>query len=168
MVYNPLTLQTVQSQLIATKGSDTTAHLRVHWNDPVLIKPVLDIGADGIIVPMVRTADDVRQAVAACRYPPEGIRGCGPRRPAKYWRLGGPEFYRLANKSIRVIAQIEHIDAKNNIDEILAVPGQVCRPQCFAPTTFLAPWASWANPATPTCWPPCKSPSTNRARRASS
>jgi 2-dehydro-3-deoxyglucarate aldolase/4-hydroxy-2-oxoheptanedioate aldolase len=121
--HNAMTLEIIQGHLMATKGSDTAALVRVAWNDPVLIKPVLDIGADGIIVPMVRSAEDVRRAVAACKYPPEGIRGYGPRRPAKYGRLGGPEFCRLANESIIVIAQLEHMDAIRDIDEILAVPG---------------------------------------------
>jgi 2-dehydro-3-deoxyglucarate aldolase/4-hydroxy-2-oxoheptanedioate aldolase len=121
--HNAMSLETIQGHLMATKGSETTALVRVAWNDPVLIKPILDIGADGIIVPMVRTADDVRRAVAACRYPPEGIRGYGPRRPSKYGRLGGPEYCRLANETIIVIAQLEHIDAIRHIDEILAVPG---------------------------------------------
>jgi 2-keto-3-deoxy-L-rhamnonate aldolase RhmA len=76
-----------------------------------------------VIVPLVRTADDVRQAVAACRYPPEGIRGFGPRRASGYGRLGGPEFCRLANQTVIVVAQIEHIEAVQNLDEILAVPG---------------------------------------------
>jgi 2-dehydro-3-deoxyglucarate aldolase/4-hydroxy-2-oxoheptanedioate aldolase len=108
---------------MATKGSDTAALVRVAWNDPVLIKPVLDIGADGVIVPMVRNAEEARRAVAACRYPPEGVRGYGPRRPSGYGRLGGPEYCRLANETVIVIVQIEHIDAVRNVDEILAVPG---------------------------------------------
>jgi len=74
MEHNALSLETVQSHIMATKGSDTAALVRVPWNDPVLIKPVLDIGADGIVAPLVRTVEDVRLAVAACRYPPEGIR----------------------------------------------------------------------------------------------
>jgi 2-keto-3-deoxy-L-rhamnonate aldolase RhmA len=121
--HNALTLETVQNHLIATKGSDTAALVRVPWNDPVLIKPVLDIGADGVIVPLVRTVDDVRRAVAACRYPPEGIRGYGPRRANGFGRLRGPEYCRLANETIIVVAQIEHIEAVHNLDEILAVPG---------------------------------------------
>jgi 2-dehydro-3-deoxyglucarate aldolase/4-hydroxy-2-oxoheptanedioate aldolase len=84
---------------------------------------VLDIGADGVIVPMVNSAAEARRAVAACRYPPEGERGFGPRRPAQYGRLGGPEFCRQANAAIIVVVQIEHIEAVNNLDEILAVPG---------------------------------------------
>jgi len=84
---------------------------------------VLDIGAAGVIVPLIRTAEEARRAVAACLYPPEGIRGFGPRRPSNYGRLGGPEFCRAANASILPMVQIEHIQAVENIDEILAVPG---------------------------------------------
>ena len=72
---------------------------------------------------MVRTADDVRRAVAACLYPPEGIRGFGPRRPSEYGRRGGPDFCREANARVLPVVQVEHIDAVENIDEILAVPG---------------------------------------------
>jgi len=123
MEHNALTLETVQAHIMATKGSDTTPLVRVAWNDPVLIKPVLDIGAAGVIVPLIRTAEEARRAVAACLYPPEGIRGFGPRRPSNYGRLGGPEFCRAANAGILPMVQIEHIQAVENIDEILAVPG---------------------------------------------
>jgi 2-dehydro-3-deoxyglucarate aldolase/4-hydroxy-2-oxoheptanedioate aldolase len=123
MEHNALSLETVQAHLMATKGSETVPLVRVPWNDPVLIKPVLDIGAAGVIVPFVRTAEEARRAVAACHYPPAGVRGFGPRRPSNYGRLSGPEFCREANESVIVIAQIEHIDAVHNLDEILAVPG---------------------------------------------
>lgn len=123
MEHNPLSLEAVQGHIMATKGSSTTPIVRVRWNDPVLIKPVLDIGAAGVIVPFVRTVDDVQRAVAACRYPPEGVRGFGPRRPSNYGRSGGPEFCKEQNDRVITIVQIEHIDAVNCIDGILAVPG---------------------------------------------
>src|SRR5258706_13187710 len=116
--HNALTLETIQLHLMATRGSDAAALVRVPWNDPVLIKPVLDIGAAGVIVPMIRTADDVRLAVAACRYPPEGIRGFGPRCPSNYARIGGPEFCRAANEAMITIVQVEDIEAVKNLDEI--------------------------------------------------
>jgi 2-dehydro-3-deoxyglucarate aldolase/4-hydroxy-2-oxoheptanedioate aldolase len=125
MEHNPLSLADVQGHIMATKGSDCCPIVRVPWNDPVLIKPVLDIGAAGIIVPLVQTADDVRRAVAACRYPPDGIRGFGPRRPSNYGQLGGPDFCRTMNETIISIAQIEHIRAVECIDDILGVPGLV-------------------------------------------
>jgi 2-keto-3-deoxy-L-rhamnonate aldolase RhmA len=123
MEHNPLTLEAVQGHVMATNGSATTPVVRVPWNDPVLIKPVLDLGAAGVIVPLVRNAEEAGRAVAACLYPPAGIRGYGPRRPSDYGRLSGPEFCRAANENVMVIIQVEHIDAVNDIDAILAVPG---------------------------------------------
>ena len=121
--HGPLTLPSVQGHVMATRGTQCTPIVRVAWNDPVLIKPMLDLGAAGIIVPLIRTADDARRAVAACRYPPDGIRGYGPRRPARYGTSGGPDYCRAANDSIITIVQIEHIDAVRNLDEILRVEG---------------------------------------------
>lgn len=121
--HNAYSNETIYQMAIASTACETPMLVRVAWNDPVLIKPVLDCGVDGIVVPMIRTAEDVRGAVAACLYPPQGIRGFGPRRPSNYGRDGGPDYIRRANESIIVIVQIEHIDAVNNIDEILKVPG---------------------------------------------
>jgi 2-keto-3-deoxy-L-rhamnonate aldolase RhmA len=121
--HNALTLETIQLHLMATRGSEAAGIVRVPWNDPVLIKPVLDIGADGIIAPFVRTADDVRRAVAACRYPPDGVRGYGPRRANRFGKLRQLDYIKEANENIIVVAQIEHVDALNHLDEILAVPG---------------------------------------------
>jgi 2-dehydro-3-deoxyglucarate aldolase/4-hydroxy-2-oxoheptanedioate aldolase len=123
MEHTPMSLETVQSHVMATRGTKTTPLVRVAWNDPVLMKPVLDLGAAGIIVPLVRTVADVERAVAACRYPPEGIRGFGPRRASNYGRESGPEFCRQANESVMTIVQIEHVDALENLDEILSVAG---------------------------------------------
>jgi 2-keto-3-deoxy-L-rhamnonate aldolase RhmA len=123
MEHNPISLETAQAHIMATNGTDCTPLVRVAWNDPVLIKPVLDIGAAGVIVPMVKTASEAERAVEACLYPPAGIRGYGPRRPSNYGRRGGPEFCSDANESIIVIPQLEHIDAVKNIDAIVKVPG---------------------------------------------
>ena len=123
MEHNPLTLDRVLGHLMATKGSRTTPLVRVAANDPVLVKPVLDIGAAGVIIPLVRTADDVRAAVAACRYPPQGVRGFGPRRPSNYGGIGSLEFCQRANQEIITIVQIEQRQALDNLDEILTVEG---------------------------------------------
>jgi 2-keto-3-deoxy-L-rhamnonate aldolase RhmA len=123
MEHSPQTLVTLQAHLMATKGTGATALVRVPWNDEVPIKQVLDCGAAGVIVPMVRTEEEARLAVSACLYPPQGVRGFGPRRPSQYGRLGGPSFCRQANEQMICILQIEHMDAVNNIDAILRVPG---------------------------------------------
>ena len=121
--HNPLSLEDVQGHIMATKGTETTPIVRVRANDPATIKPILDMGAAGVIVPLVKTADDVRLAVAACQYPPRGIRGFGPKRASQYGTLGGPEYCRTANEQIITIVQIEQAEALENLDAILAVPG---------------------------------------------
>jgi 2-dehydro-3-deoxyglucarate aldolase/4-hydroxy-2-oxoheptanedioate aldolase len=121
--HGPLSIESIQGHVMATKGSDAAPIVRVAWNDPVLIKPVLDIGAAGIIAPMVCTAEEARRLVAACLYPPQGIRGFGPRRPSHYGELPSQAVCKAANAAIMPIAQIEHINAVHNIDEILDVAG---------------------------------------------
>lgn len=120
--HSPMDTQTVQSCVMATKGTKTAPIVRVAWNDAVLIKRVLDLGAAGVLVPMVRNAAEARAAVAACFYPPRGIRGFGPRRPSNYERESA-EYIRTANDNIVVWVQIEHVDAVNSIEEIAAVDG---------------------------------------------
>jgi 2-dehydro-3-deoxyglucarate aldolase/4-hydroxy-2-oxoheptanedioate aldolase len=123
MEHSPLSLAAVQAHIMATKGSECLPIVRVPWNDPVLVKQVLDIGAGAVILPMIQTVEEARRAVAACRYPPDGIRGFGPRRASNYGQLGGPEFCKAMNEAIIPIVQIEHIRAVESIDQILAIPG---------------------------------------------
>lgn len=115
-------LQTLQMLFIALQGSPTLPLVRVPWNDFVYIKRVLDIGAAGVLVPQVRTAREVEDAVAACKYPPEGVRGTGPRRPSRYGRFE-QEYISSANEQTIVMVMIETVEAVSNIDEILAVDG---------------------------------------------
>lgn len=115
-------LQTLQTLFIALKGSPTLPLVRVPWNDFVFIKRVLDIGAGGVLVPQSKTAEDVRAAVAACKYPPAGIRGTGPRRPGRYGRLER-DYITSANDQTIVMTMIEMAEAVRNIDEILSVDG---------------------------------------------
>ena len=116
-------LDSIKTMMMALKGTDTAALVRVPWNDPVLVKPVLDLGADGIIFPMIQTAEDVRKAVSACRYPPAGVRGFGPLRPLNYGRRDAVEFCDEADENIIVVVQIEQAAAVENIEEIVAVEG---------------------------------------------
>jgi 2-keto-3-deoxy-L-rhamnonate aldolase RhmA len=96
--------------------------VRVPWNDEAHIKKALDIGATGIIVPLVNTADDARLAVGRCKYPPQGVRSVGITR-AQRFDLDFDDYMRRANDEVAVIVQIEHVDAARNIDAILDVPG---------------------------------------------
>jgi 4-hydroxy-2-oxoheptanedioate aldolase len=94
--------------------------VRVPVNETSIICKVLDVGAMAIIVPMVNNAEEAQAAVAACRYPPEGNRSMGPKRPMT---LTGFEYYQQANQAISVIPMIETVDGLKNIDEIVKISG---------------------------------------------
>jgi 2-keto-3-deoxy-L-rhamnonate aldolase RhmA len=96
--------------------------VRVPWNDPIRIKPILDLGAGGVLVPQVASAQEATTAVAACKYPPIGIRGFGPRRASDYGR-NMKEYVEKANEATFVGIQIEHVLGVENIGEIVQVPG---------------------------------------------
>jgi len=123
--HGPLDWRTCLSLLQAMNGSEATPIVRVAWNDPVLIKRVLDMGTQGVLIPMVNDRQSAELAVKACKYPPQGIRGIGPMRPSHGY-LEMDEYLRTANDDILVIVQIEHIDAVNNIEEIFKVEGIDC------------------------------------------
>ncbi len=110
-----LLINTIQSQNIK-------ALVRVSKNEEVIIKKVLDMGADGIIVPMVNSKQDAQQAVEYAKYPPQGKRGVGLYRASGYGTKF-EEYKKWVEEELVIIAQIEHIDAVNNIDEILQVGG---------------------------------------------
>lgn len=96
--------------------------VRVGANDPLLIKRALDSGAHGVVVPMVNSAAEARQAVESAMYPPRGRRGVGLSR-AQGYGTGFPEYKAWAEDHTVVIVQIEHIKAVEHLGEILAVEG---------------------------------------------
>lgn len=106
--------------LQAVSQTDTVPIVRVPWNDPSTIMKALDMGAYGIIVPLINTAQEAAAAVAACRYPPVGIRSSGPTRAVHY---GGSDYQAGANDEIIVLAMIETKEGIANLDAICATPG---------------------------------------------
>lgn len=76
--HGPLSLESMQVMLQAMNGTDCTPIVRPQWNDPVIIKRVLDIGPHGVLIPWVNTKEEAEAAVSACKYPPKGIRGWSP------------------------------------------------------------------------------------------
>jgi 2-keto-3-deoxy-L-rhamnonate aldolase RhmA len=121
--HSAIGVESLLGHLIAAKAGGTAALVRIPTLDVGWIKRVLDSGAPGIIVPQIRSADEVRGVVAACRYPPAGQRGFGPRRPSNYGRLAGPEYLKMANESVFVCVQIETAEALRDVEAIVAVPG---------------------------------------------
>jgi len=88
----------------------------------VFIKRVLDAGMDGVISPMINNVEECRTFVRACKYPPDGVRGFGPWRASRYYRQV-EEYARDANEALVTVTQLEHIDAADEIEGILDVPG---------------------------------------------
>ena len=96
---------------------------RVSSLDAALIKKSLDMGASGIIVPNIDTPEQAAEAVALCRFTPDGIRGACPGVRANHYGAGGSEYYEKANKGTVVIPLIESPAGIENFDAILKVPG---------------------------------------------
>ena len=114
----PQSLYRVMSALSPTESEII---VRVLWNDVGLINQVVDLGADGVIAPLANTVEDFERAVAAAKYPPDGIRSYGPWKTERY---GGLEAYHArANDEILVLPQIETMEAVGNIDQLLEVKG---------------------------------------------
>lgn len=123
MEHGPGDFMTLGDQLRAMRGTQTTALVRVPWNDPVFIKRVLDIGAHGVHVPYVNTAGETRQAVAAAKYPPQGFRGAAlSPRAAGYGMKPASELPEV-NEQIFVMVAVETVEAVDNVSEIAATPG---------------------------------------------
>lgn len=118
----PLGPETIHLLVGALRGGAVSAVVRVPANEPVYFATALDAGADGVLVPQVRSADDVARAVRSSRYPPEGARGWGPRRPSGYGR-DAAAYRAVANDNAAVIIQVELKEAVENLASILRVDG---------------------------------------------
>lgn len=119
----PNNVQTVLTQLQAIAPYPSQPVVRPSWNDPVQIKQLLDVGAQTLLIPMVQNADEARNAVAATRYPPAGIRGVGSAlaRASRWNRI--PDYLHQANDAMCVLVQIETREAMSNLASILDVDG---------------------------------------------
>lgn len=117
--HSPTGFETLQVMMQGMNGSNCVPLVRPQWNDAVIIKRVLDIGAYGVLIPWVNTKEQAEKAVSACKYPPQGLRGFGPRRAGMF----DPDYFTTANDEILVTVQIETEEALKNLDDIMAVPG---------------------------------------------
>lgn len=119
--HSALERQAVQHHIMAARGTDAAPFVRIPWNDPVLAKPILEMGPAAIIFPFIRTAEEARLAVSSCLYPPDGIRGFGPRRANRYGMVDNDTYLKEYSSQIWKVMQIEHYEAVENLEEILAV-----------------------------------------------
>jgi len=119
--HSSIDLESTKQLILAIQSKNILAFVRVSKNEEGIIKRVLDIGADGLIVPMVNSKSDAKQAINYAKYPPIGKRGVGLYRAQNYGI--GFEDYKESLEDLIIIAQIEHYKATQNIEEILDVDG---------------------------------------------
>ncbi|MBI2192260.1 MAG: hypothetical protein HYU36_09770 [Planctomycetes bacterium] len=122
MEHGHLDFREVMDHLRAARGSDTAVLVRVPGIQASAVKRVLDLGAHGVILPLVRGAEDVRRGLSYGRYPPEGIRGIGGER-AVLWGLDFEGYLRDANRETMIVPLMETREAIAETDAILSVPG---------------------------------------------
>jgi 4-hydroxy-2-oxoheptanedioate aldolase len=122
MEHAPIDFGELRSELMALNGSATHPIVRPPWNDAVAVKRILDLGVQTLLFPVIQSAAEATAAVAATRYPPDGVRGvAGGTRATRYGRVA--DYYRLAQDELCVIMQIETRAGLDNLDAILAVEG---------------------------------------------
>ncbi|MEG9249625.1 HpcH/HpaI aldolase/citrate lyase family protein [Arthrobacter sp. Soc17.1.1.1] len=121
--HSPNGLESILAQLQAVHGYPVQTLVRPPVNDTVLIKQYLDLGVQNLLIPMVHSAADARAAVAATRYPPDGVRGVGSAlaRAARWNRV--PDYLASAGSTVSVTVQIESTAAVGAVEDILAVDG---------------------------------------------
>ena len=122
MEHTPLDLDNLVHMLQAVAGTGMLPITRIPWNDTVMVKRLLDAGAQTILFPFVQNADEAKKAVAACKYPPHGVRGMATMsRGSRFGTV--KDYFKVANDGISVIVQIESPDAMDRLEEIAQVPG---------------------------------------------
>jgi len=120
--HSPNEVPSLLAQLQAAARGTATPIVRPAWNDPVLIKRVLDLGAQSILVPYVQNAEEARRAVASVRYPPAGIRGvAAASRASRYGRV--TDYLKRADAEICLLVQVETRAALAGIEAIAEVEG---------------------------------------------
>lgn len=122
MEHTEIGYETLAGIFRALNGSNTSPVVRVRGNDELDIRRALDVGAEGIIVPLVHTAEQAEKAVGYCKYPPEGIRGYAFCRANK-WGDSFDEYVKTANEKTALFVMAESREAVENVDSILNVEG---------------------------------------------
>lgn len=123
MEHGPIDIQSAHAIITATQGTGAAPIVRVPWNVHWLVKPVLDAGAMGVIFPMIRSAADAETAVRSLRYPPTGERGFGPFYASLRFGETMQSYPDVADREVVCVLLIEHKDAVDDIENIVAVAG---------------------------------------------
>jgi len=149
MEHAPNDYRSVLGQLQVFAGSDTTALVRVEWNDIVAVKKLLDIGAQGLLFPMIQSVEEAERAVAATRYPPKGVRGVsGTTRATRYGRV--KDYLARVEEETAILLQVETQAALDAAEDIAAVDG--VDGIFFGPADIGADMGLLGNPMHPDIW----------------
>lgn len=120
----PLTQPDIRALILAAEGTGAAPVVRTNDDNPALLRQILDMGAEGVIIPLVGTAAQARAIVAATRFAPLGERGVTPGRAQGYgYSADITEYLATANEQTAVIVMIEDAAGVENVDEIAAVEG---------------------------------------------
>jgi 2-keto-3-deoxy-L-rhamnonate aldolase RhmA len=122
MEHAPISLEMVRNTVLATRGLPAVPFARPPVNELWSAKQLLDAGVLGVIFPFTRTPELARRTVAACRYPPAGLRGSGADLAQFRWPPA-KNYYDFADENVLVVAVVEDTSALSQIDEIAATPG---------------------------------------------
>lgn len=123
MEHGPIPIDTATLMMMAVRDAGGVPLVRVPWNDGVWFKQALDNGAWGVVVPMVMSRAEAQRAVDWCRHEPRGRRSTGGWQHALSWNTTGADYYQQANDEILIVLQIEHVQAVEQVDEIVSVEG---------------------------------------------
>jgi len=164
--HSPGEMADVVAQLHALQGREVSVIVRPAWSDMVLIKRLLDAGAQTLLIPNVQTAQEAATAVSYARYPPAGVRGVSSgSRAAQYGQSA--DYLRTADEQICILVQIETPRALDNLEAIAAVRGGWT--DCSsAPTIWRPPWGTSVIRSTRWCKPPSMTRSNGCGRWTSS
>ncbi len=119
--HTAVTMETAQYMMNAIENHGSEPFVRISGNNMEEFKKYLDMGAKGIIVPMIKTFEDVENAVSHAKFPPVGNRSFAIPRCTRYG-LSSAEYFRQANDTIFLGIMIEHVDALPNLDKIFSNP----------------------------------------------
>lgn len=149
MEHGPNDYFSVLGQLQVFAAYPTVPVVRVEWNDPVAVKRVLDLGAPGLLFPMINSVDEARAAVAATRYPPRGFRGvAASTRATRFGRFG--DYVERVEEETAILLQLETRDAVAQAEEIAAVDG--VSGIFFGPGDIAADVGKLGRPTDPEVW----------------
>ena len=121
--HGPGSEETLLQQLHAVSASTATTIVRIAHNEPACFKRVLDLGAGGVMVPYVNSAEEARAAVASVRYPPHGLRGVSKFNRAAGFGKDFDDYYAHSHERLVTMAQIETPESLTHLDAIASVDG---------------------------------------------